>query len=305
VIQNDYDLEQLPVDGSAPRSLVPNSRNELSPSWSAQGDQLIYSTDRSGAREIWIRNLKGGIDRAAVTAKDFPPDSTVGMADPVFSPDGGRFAFVRYAVNEPATIWIASAAGGAPVRLTKEHIHSPTWSPDGNRVAGLMYQNGPWRPAIVGVGADMSAHVIPGAPTCHTAPDWSPAGEWLACGTDNGIALLTQDGGASRMLPDIHCSALAFSRDGRSLFVVGRDRGRSFLRSVDVAAGTVREIADYGPELAISGGRQFDTRLSVAPDGKSLATSVVMSKSELWLLEGYPVPGPWWHLWRFLPGFGR
>jgi serine/threonine protein kinase len=303
-IEDDYDLAQLPVDGSASLPLVANSRNELSPSWSPRGEELIYSTDRSGSREIWIRNLKAGIDREAVTAKDFPPNSTVGLTDPVFSPDGSRFAFVRYASSEPATIWIATTGGGAPIRLTKEHIHSPTWSPDGNWVAGLMHKDRPWQPAIVGVGADMSAHFIPGAPSCRTAPDWSPAGDWLACGTETGIALFSQDGAKSRMLPNIQCSALAFSHDGRTLFLVGREKGRSFLRAVDVAAGTVRKIADYGTDLTISGGRQFDTRLSVAPDGKSLATSVVTTKSELWLLEGYPLPRPWWHLWRFLPGFG-
>lgn len=303
-LDEDYDLVQLPVDGSAPRPLLANSRNEMSPSWSADGEQLIYSTDRSGIREIWIRNLKAGLDRAAVTEKDFPPDTTVGLADPVFSPDGNRFAFVRYAFTEPATIWIASTAGGAPIRLTKEHIHSPTWSPDGNWVAGLMHGNSPWQPAIVGVGADMSAHAIPGAPSCRTAPDWSPTGEWLACGTESGIALFSRDGAQQKVLPDIHCLALAFTRDGRTLFLVGREHGRSFLRAVDVASGTLRNIADYGPDLAISGGRQFDTRLSVAPDGKSLATSAVASKSELWLLEGYPLPHPWWDLRRFL-GLGE
>jgi Tol biopolymer transport system component len=303
-LQEDYNLVKLPVDGSAPGPLVANSRNELSPSWAADGEQLIYSTDRSGTREIWIHNLRAEIEREAVTDKDFPPDTTVGLADPVFSPDGSRFAFVRYSYNEPATIWIASTAGGAPVRLTKEHIHSPTWSPDGNWVAGLMHRDSPWQPAIVGVGADMSAHAIPGAPACRTAPDWSPTGEWLACGTASGIALFSRDGARSKMLPNIRCLALGFSHDGRTLFLVGREHGRSFLRSVDVAAGTLRNIADYGPELTISGGRQFDTRLSVAPDGKSLATSVVTSKSELWLLEGYPLPHPWWDLRRFLPGFG-
>ncbi len=295
-VMDDYDLVELPLDGTSPHTLVPNSRNELSPSWSPDGQQIIYSTDRSGAREIWIRNLKAAIDHAAVTAAAFPPGTTIGLADPIFSPDGERFAFVRYSTNEPATIWIAPAVGGEPVRLTREAMFAPAWSPDSNQVAGLLRRDGPAMPAIIDVGADMSSHLIPGAPECRTAPDWSPTGEWLACGTRHGIALFSPDGSKSRNFEGIHCMALAFSKGGKTVLAAGREHGKSFLRELDIAAGTVREVADYGPAVLISGGRSFDTRLSLRPDGKSLATSVETSKSELWLLEGYPLPRPWWRL---------
>jgi Tol biopolymer transport system component len=295
-VQDDYDVVQLPLDGTDPHTLI-HSRNELSPSWSSDGDQLIYSSDRDNVREIWIHHLKAGLDQPIITEKAFPPGSTIGLADPVFSPEGDRFAFVRYSTNEPATIWIAPSVGGAPIRLTTEHIHSPAWSPDGNWIVGLMHHDAPSQPAIVGVGTDMSAHVVPNGPTCRTAPDWSPSGDWLACGTRDGIALFSQDGARSRMLADIRCSGLAFARDGKSLYIVGRERGKSFLRAVDVKVGTVRTVAEYGPSVSISGGRQFDTRVTVAPDGKSVATSVESSKSELWLLDGYPLPRPWWRFW--------
>jgi len=304
VLADDYDLVELPIDGSSPHTLVPNSRNELSPSFSKDGDQLIYSTDRTGSREIWLRNLKGGsLDHAAMTAAAFPPNTTVGLTDPVFSPDGVRFAFVRYSTTDPATIWIAPTVGGEPVRLTRESMFAPTWSPDGNEVAGLLHRDGPAVPAIVQVGADMSAHPIPGGPACRTAPDWAPTGEWLACGTREGIAVFSPDGAKSRMLPGMRCLAVAFSRGGKTLFAVGRERGDSILREVDIDAGTARTVAEYGSAVSISGGRTFDTRLSLSADGKGLATSVETSKSELWLLEGYPLPRPWWHLWALFPGF--
>ena len=54
---------------------------------------------------------------------------------------------------------------------------------------------------------------------------------------------------------------------------------RGFQRPEEIATGTVRDIAYYGPNVAISGDRCFDSRLSLAPDGKSLATSVETSKS--------------------------
>jgi serine/threonine protein kinase len=295
--EEDYDLMQLPVDGTAPRTLVANSRNELSPSWSAQGDQIIYSTDRTGTREIWIRNLKAGLDRPVMTADSFPSGGTIGLVDPVFSPDGTRFAFARYATKEEVNVWVAPTVGGSPIRLTSEYMQSPTWSPDGNSVAGLMQKERPWQPAIVGVGADMAPHLIPGAPSCQTPPDWSPTGNWIACESEKGVSLFNPDGSQHKLLPRLNSTALAFSRDGKIIYAAGKEHGRAFLKSVDVATGTVRQLADYGYALSISGGVPFHTRLSLAPDGKSLATSAVATKSDLWLVEGFPQPRPWWKLW--------
>ena len=296
-VEDDYNLVELPLDGTAPRMLLANSRNETAPSWSPEGDQLIYSTDRSGSSEIWIHNLRAGIDRPAVTQAMFPQGSA-GFVDPVFSSDGSRFAFARYANHEQATLWVAPTVGGNPIRLTSEPMVSPAWSPDGNWVVGLITGGRFARPAIVGVGADMSPHEVPNGPACVGPPDWSPTGEWIACETRSGVALFNADGSKSKMLPTLHSAALAFSREGDVIYAVGKEQGRSFLKSVKVADGTVRRIADYGTEVTLSGGATYQMRLSVYPDGKSLATSALSTRSDLWIVEGYPLPRAWWKVWH-------
>jgi eukaryotic-like serine/threonine-protein kinase len=296
-VADDYDLVTLPLDGGAPGNLTANSRNELSPSWSADGEQVVYSTDRTGEREIWVRNLKAGIDRPVVTARDFPAGKTTALADPVFSPDGSRFAFVRYSTDEPVEVWFEPTVGGAPIRLAPEQIQGQVWSPDGNSIAGLVKRDNPWQPAIVGVGANMSAHLIPKAPFCLTPLDWSPTGEWLSCQTFDRIALFSPDGSQTKALPNVGAATLAFSKDGKTVYAVGIEHGSSFLKAIDVASGTVRNVANYGPALMISGGLGFHTRLSRSPDGKTLATSAVSRKSDIWLLEGFPLPRPWWRFW--------
>jgi Tol biopolymer transport system component len=294
-ISDDYDLMQLPLDGGGQRTLLANSRDMYSPSWSPAGDQLVYATDRSGAGEIWIHNTKAGLDRPAVTAADFPPRTATTLAYPVFSPDGKRFAFVRYSTSEPATIWIEPTVGGAPIRMSPDYMVAPTWSPDGNSIAGLMHRERPWQPAIVEVGANMTPHAIAGAPTCLMPLEWSPTGEWIACEARDGIQLFSPDGSKHRTLPKLNSIAIAFSRDGRTIYAAGMENGRAFLKSIDLAGGAVRKIAEYSGEAVISGGATYQARLSLAPDGKSLATSAVVTRTDLWLLEGYPVPQPWWH----------
>jgi Tol biopolymer transport system component len=286
-VTDDYDLIELPVDGSKPRTLLASSRNMYSPSWSPAGDQFLYATDRDGATEIWVHNVKAAIDRPLVTNRDFP-EGTTSLSHPVFSPDGSRFAFVRSSTSEPTTIWVAPIVGGVPIRLAPEYIVAPTWSPDGNSVAGLMNRERPWQPAIVGVGANMTPRVIGGAPTCLTALEWSPQGDWLACEAGDGIQLFSPGGQRRHTLARLHSSAIAFSRDGKTLFAAGREDGRTFLKAIDLATGAIHEIAAHEGNLTISGGTTYRARLSLSPDGMSLAASALETKSDLWILDGYP-----------------
>jgi serine/threonine protein kinase len=296
-ITDDYGLIELPLDGSAPKTLLANSRNMYSPSWSPDGQQLIYSTDRTGDEEIWLHNVTANFDMPRVTPRDFPPGTT-GLAHPVFSPDGTRFAYVRHSTTAPDTIWVQPTVGGAPIRLSSEYMVAPTWSPDGNSIAGLMHRERPWQPAIVGVGADMQPHPIPGAPTCLMPLEWSPTGEWLACEARDAIHLFSPDGTQHRNLPRLRTIAIAFSRDGKTLYAAGRDDARTFVKAIDIATGAVRDIAQHATALTVSGGATYQARLSISPDGRSLVTSAVESRQDLWLLEGYPLPRPWWRLWK-------
>ena len=297
-MREDYDLMELPLDGSSPRILLAHSRNMYSPSWSPAGDQLLYATDRPGVSEIWVHHVKAGIDRPLVTPRDFPPGTTTGLAYPVISPDGKRIAFVRFSTDAPPTIWVEPTVGGPTIRLTSEYMVAPAWSPDGNSIAGLMRRERPWQPAIVGVGADMAPRVIPGNVTCLTPLQWSPTGEWLACEARDGIQLFSPDGAARRTLPGLNAAALAFARDGKTLYAAGITGGSTFLKAIDVAAGTLRDIAQYSDGLTISGGAAYQAGISLSADGRSLATSVVGSQSDLWLLDGYPRPQPWWQFWK-------
>jgi serine/threonine protein kinase len=288
---DDFDLIELPLDGSKPRTLLANSRNMYSPSWSPDGDQFLYATDRDGQSEIWSHNVKASLDRPVVTPKEFDGGTTTSLSHPVFSPDGSRFAFVRSATDEPTTIWVMPVVGGAPIKLSSEYMVAPTWSPDGNSIAGLMHRERPWQPAIIGVGANMTAQVIVGAPTCLMPLEWSPTGEWLACEARDGVRLFSPDGQKQKTLTVAGSSAIAFSKDGKTLYAAGHDSGKTFLKAIAMDSGAVRDIATHTGDMMISGGATYRARLSLSPDGKSLATSAADRKSDLWLLEGYPWAG--------------
>ena len=296
-ISEDYDLLSLPLDGSAPHKLSANSRNVYSPSWSPDGNQLLYATDRTGDSEIWVHNQKADLDRPLVTARDFTSGTTTALADPVFSPDGSRFAFVRFSAEDPPNIWVEPSVGGPLIRLSREYMVAPAWSPDGNSISGLMQRGRPWQPAIVGVGADMTARPIPVNVTCLTALEWSAAGDWLACEARDGVQLFSPDGARQRKLPALHAAALTFSHDGKTLYGVAREGSRTLLKTVDLGSGEARTLAEFPGGPLISARDPYQVRIRLAPDGRSLATSARTVSSDLWLLGGYPRPGRWWQFW--------
>lgn len=138
--QSDYDVVEVSSDGT--RRLFGGDRNESDPVWSADHNLLAYVTDRGGQEEIWVSNADGrSAHRPLVGQFLFGDDGTIMLASPVFSPDGRRIAYQR---NAQKPVW--------PLRI---------WI---SQTAG-----GPPVPLLP-----------PSIEGYHSAPTWSPDGEWIA-----------------------------------------------------------------------------------------------------------------------------
>jgi Tol biopolymer transport system component len=112
VANNDFDLLQVPLDGSPATKILATSRNEQDASWSPVSDQYAYSTDRTGRVQIWLRSRAGDWERPLVTEKDFGEAWIVSINETSFSWDGQR---IVYAVggDNGHSVWISSVQGGA------------------------------------------------------------------------------------------------------------------------------------------------------------------------------------------------
>ncbi|MEP7383118.1 MAG: amidohydrolase family protein [Gemmatimonadota bacterium] len=77
---------------------------------------------------LWVRPLPSGAARR-LTPADFEPFEF----QPAWSPDGRTIAFTTVDARNAGAAWRVAAAGGAPVRVTRDagEYANPTWSPDG------------------------------------------------------------------------------------------------------------------------------------------------------------------------------
>ncbi|MBI1765862.1 MAG: S9 family peptidase [Acidobacteria bacterium] len=214
----------LSLDGGEARR-VTNLKNGVSVfQWSPEGSRLVVvsrsgpsdnrpeSKDRSDVRHykntsykfndsgwfddrrthLWVIDVKSGVAKQITEGDDWND------ADPQWSPDGTRLAFVsnrtgkEYEQNRNSDVWVISAEGGALTKISDhaEADNSPRWSPDGKTIAftgTTREREHPkiWlAPATGGAASTLAANGLDLIPT---GLEWSPM-------TGDGRALFFETG---------------------------------------------------------------------------------------------------------------
>lgn len=122
-------------------------------------------------------------------------------------------------------------------------------------------------------------------------PAWSPTGDWitfLSAKDDGDWLLVSPDGKSERHLGGLKTGYLLWSRHGQTLYGTHPNQDHhQVLFSVDVASGRHQDIEDLGTDFEPGGAAIPGNRFSLAPDGKSFATSIRKTRRDLWMLEGF------------------
>jgi Tol biopolymer transport system component len=133
VFDNHEDVWSINADGTDLTRLTHSPGYEFDPSWSPDGTQIAYRSDRGDESEIWLMNADGTDQRRL----------TRGLS-PAWSPDGSKIAYASPGeINCPpgrgprcTGISIMNADGSGQHRLPNtDGGEYPSWSPDGQRIA--------------------------------------------------------------------------------------------------------------------------------------------------------------------------
>jgi len=116
--------------------------HEISPSWSPDGSEIIFISNRGhlyGTGGIWRMKAEAGAERREIFSEE-----TTWSARPDWSRDGKRVVFSSYAGRNWHQLWVLPADGGTafPISYGEYDNTSARWSPDGRRIAFISNRGG-------------------------------------------------------------------------------------------------------------------------------------------------------------------
>jgi Tol biopolymer transport system component len=231
----DPDIWKLPVDANTAtlrgelERVVSGLSYEAFPSISGDGLKLVYTSDRNGNRDIWLRDLESGENTPV----------TVGDSNEIrgeITDDGTRIAFARYQTGlgegtGEKDIYILDLRRGREERIIAGAGHYLDWTPDEKRLFYYTPYPGRFRTADVQtlkqseLGLSHPEYTI-------DSPRFSPDGNWLALqlGQPSGHLFISrvEDG---ELVDHDHWIQLPegrhpwWSPDGGTLYFLSRDDG--------------------------------------------------------------------------------
>jgi eukaryotic-like serine/threonine-protein kinase len=218
--------------GESPRLIANQGYN---PSWSPDGQELVYSTqngtdifNRAGSSsQLWIINLKTGAKRQIAAGPD--------AVQPEWSPHGTRIVFWGLRNGAQRDIFTVPVTGGEPVAVTNDKAMdgNAVWSHDGRFVYFSSNRNGSlsiWRQAI-----DEESGMLSGEP------------ELIPAKSANSVLL-------------------TIARNGERMAYTNRIVQTNIRRiGFDAARGTVTGESSWVTQMA-----RRATNQSVSPDGQRL-----------------------------------
>ena len=252
---------------------------DMDPDWSPDGQSLVFSSDRGGSMNLWMKNLRTGQTQQLTDIEE-------SALAPSWSPDGQQIAFFA---TDARNVWGSGTLSLLNI-ATKEikPIHDPvfvpskpSWSPDGKTIALMAlqaassrYREGMSEILLVSTEGGPDRYVSPDstrtpAMRSKNGPLWSPDGQAIAYIEDGVLWTVPVDergtmGGTPQQLTEELAASPSWADDSQTMVYLATDH----LRKVNTKTGEQEDIPidlEWKPEVGegtyvVHAGRLFDGR---------------------------------------------
>jgi len=172
--------------------------------------------------------------------------------------------------NTTYSLIVADSDGYNPqvVARSKESLLSPSWSPDGKKIAYVSFESGNSQIYVQDITTGSRQLVAAHARGINGAPSWSPDGSKLAMALSyvGNLELFVMDVASRQETRLTHNLAIdtepVWAPDGQSIYFTSDRSGRPQIYQIPASGGTAQRISFQG---------QNNAKASVSYDGKQIA----------------------------------
>jgi Tol biopolymer transport system component len=261
------------IDGTLEAPVVKHPSDDYPLAWAANGNQVLFASDRTGSTDLWAVPMAGGTPKGMATRVR----RDLGLIRPLgLTRDGALYYAVNFSMTDVFTVAIDATSGrvvGTPKPVASRFVGNnsgPDLSPDGQEI---VYQVG-----LPGTGIDLVFQSLQGSgervvhPKLRqfSRPRFDPRGQAVAVHGTSGdstqgiFRIETASGDVTLLASTPHADLAnpAWSRDGRMLFF---ERGDRAMWVLDRDTNQTREVYAFPT-------RAPNFTSAPAPDGQQLAS---------------------------------
>jgi Tol biopolymer transport system component/DNA-binding winged helix-turn-helix (wHTH) protein len=255
------DIYLTPVGGGEAKRLTADNRWIHGLAWTADGRELVFSSNRGRTFGLWGVPVSGGAPKPFVTVGQ-------NVFHPAVARGRNHLAYVQEMMD--ANLWrmevsSATGRGNSPVRLiaSTQLESGPQYSPDGKKIVFSSDRSGSdeiW--VCDSEGEQLTQLTSFGGPSVGT-PRWSPDGTRIVFGSTQAgqtdIYVISAEGGAPRRLTEEASEDVrpSWSRDGQWIYFGSNRNGDWQVWKMPADGGQAAQVTKQGGREAIE-----------SPDGK-------------------------------------